>query len=30
MSGVYEAWKRFVALLTGRVYEGSHGSIRHL
>jgi 1-acyl-sn-glycerol-3-phosphate acyltransferase len=30
MSGVYGAWKRFVALLTGRVYEGSHGSIRHL
>jgi 1-acyl-sn-glycerol-3-phosphate acyltransferase len=30
VSGVYEAWKRFMALLTGRVYEGSHGSIRHL
>jgi 1-acyl-sn-glycerol-3-phosphate acyltransferase len=30
ISGVYEAWKRFVALLTGRVYEGSHGSIHHL
>ncbi len=30
ISGVYEAWKRFVGLLTGRVYEGSHGSIRHL
>jgi 1-acyl-sn-glycerol-3-phosphate acyltransferase len=30
ISGVYEAWKRLVALLTGRVYEGSHGSIRHL
>jgi 1-acyl-sn-glycerol-3-phosphate acyltransferase len=30
ISGVYEAWKRFVALLTGRVYDGSHGSIRHL
>jgi hypothetical protein len=27
MTGVYEAWKRLVALLTGRVYEGSHGSI---
>jgi hypothetical protein len=27
MSGVYEAWKRLVALLTGRVYQGSHGSI---
>ncbi len=30
ISGVYETWKRFVALLTGRVYQGSHGSIRHL
>jgi len=30
ISGVYDAWKRFVALLTGRVYERSHGSIRHL
>jgi 1-acyl-sn-glycerol-3-phosphate acyltransferase len=30
ISGIYEGWKRFVALLTGRVYEGSHGSIRHL
>ena len=30
ISGVYEAWKRFVALVSGRVYEGSHGSIRHL
>lgn len=30
ISGVYEAWKRCVALLTGRVYQGSHGSIRHL
>jgi hypothetical protein len=27
MSGVYDAWKRLVALLTGRVYQGSHGSI---
>jgi hypothetical protein len=27
MSGVYDAWKRLVALLTGRVYLGSHGSI---
>ncbi len=27
MSGVYEAWKRLAALLTGRVYQGSHGSI---
>ena len=30
MSGVYEAWKRCAALLTGRVYQGSHGSIGHL
>jgi 1-acyl-sn-glycerol-3-phosphate acyltransferase len=30
IGGVYESWKRFVALLTRRVYEGSHGSIRHL
>ena len=30
ISGVYEAWKRLVALLTGRVYQGSHGSIRRL
>jgi 1-acyl-sn-glycerol-3-phosphate acyltransferase len=30
ISGVYEAWKRLIALLTGRVYEGSHGNIRHL
>jgi hypothetical protein len=29
VSGVYDAWKRFLALLTGRVYQGSHGSIRH-
>ena len=28
ISGVYEAWKRFRALLTGSVYQGSHGSIR--
>jgi 1-acyl-sn-glycerol-3-phosphate acyltransferase len=30
ISGVYEAWKRLLALLTGRVYQGSHGSIRRL
>ena len=30
ISGVYEVWKRLIALLTGRVYEGSHGSIRPL
>ena len=30
ISGVYEAWQRVVALVTGRVYQGSHGSIRRL
>ena len=30
VSGVYQAWKRFSALLTGRVYQGGHGSIRRL
>jgi 1-acyl-sn-glycerol-3-phosphate acyltransferase len=30
ISGVYEAWKRFGALLTGRGYQASHGSIRRL
>jgi 1-acyl-sn-glycerol-3-phosphate acyltransferase len=30
VSGVYDAWKRFLALLTGRVYQGGHGSIRRL
>jgi 1-acyl-sn-glycerol-3-phosphate acyltransferase len=30
ISGVYDAWKRFLALLSGRVYQGSHGSIRRL
>jgi hypothetical protein len=30
VSGFYDAWKRFLALLTGRVYQGSHGSIRRL
>jgi 1-acyl-sn-glycerol-3-phosphate acyltransferase len=27
ISGVYEGWKRLLALLSGRVYQGSHGSI---
>jgi 1-acyl-sn-glycerol-3-phosphate acyltransferase len=27
ISGVYEGWKRFMALLTGRHYQASHGSI---
>jgi 1-acyl-sn-glycerol-3-phosphate acyltransferase len=30
ISGVYEAWKRLCALVTGRTYQGSHGSIRGL
>ena len=30
ISGVYEAWKRLAALLTGRAYQGSHGSIHRL
>ena len=30
IGGVYDAWKRLLALLSGRVYEGSHGSIRRL
>jgi 1-acyl-sn-glycerol-3-phosphate acyltransferase len=30
VSGVYETWKRLLALLSGRVYQGSHGSIRRL
>jgi hypothetical protein len=30
VSGVYDAWKRLLALLTGRVYQGGHGSIRRL
>ena len=30
VSGVYEAWKRLGAALSGRVYQGSHGSIRRL
>jgi 1-acyl-sn-glycerol-3-phosphate acyltransferase len=28
VSGVYEGWKRLRALLSGQVYQGSHGSIR--
>jgi 1-acyl-sn-glycerol-3-phosphate acyltransferase len=27
---VYDAWKRLLALLSGRAYQGSHGSIRRL
>jgi 1-acyl-sn-glycerol-3-phosphate acyltransferase len=30
VSGVYEGWKRFLALVTGRAYEGSHGNIHRL
>jgi hypothetical protein len=30
IGGVYEAWKRLLALLSGRVYQGSHASIRRL
>lgn len=30
VSGVYEAWKRFLALITGHTYQGSHGSIPRL
>ncbi len=30
ISGVYEAWKRLLALVTGRAYQGSHGSIHRL
>ncbi len=30
IGAVYDAWKRLLALLRGRVYEGSHGSIRRL
>jgi len=30
ISGVYEGWQRVLALVTGRVYQGSHGSIRRL
>jgi 1-acyl-sn-glycerol-3-phosphate acyltransferase len=28
IGGVYEGWKRLLALLTGREYQASHGSIR--
>jgi 1-acyl-sn-glycerol-3-phosphate acyltransferase len=28
IGGVYEGWKRLLALLSGRAYQGSHGSIR--
>jgi hypothetical protein len=27
ISGVYEGWKRLLALLTGRDYQPGHGSI---
>jgi 1-acyl-sn-glycerol-3-phosphate acyltransferase len=27
VGGIYEGWKRLLALLTGRVYQASHGSI---
>jgi 1-acyl-sn-glycerol-3-phosphate acyltransferase len=27
IGGVYEAWKRLLALVSGRVYQGSHGSL---
>lgn len=30
ISGIYELWKRFFALVTGRAYEGSHTSIPRL
>jgi 1-acyl-sn-glycerol-3-phosphate acyltransferase len=30
IGGIYDLWKRLRALLSGRVYQGSHGSIRHL
>jgi 1-acyl-sn-glycerol-3-phosphate acyltransferase len=30
IGGVYEAWKRLFAILSGRTYQGSHGSISHL
>ena len=30
IGAVYDAWKRLLALLTGRAYHGSHGSIRRL
>ncbi len=30
IGAIYDAWKRLLALLSGRVYQGSHGSIRRL
>jgi 1-acyl-sn-glycerol-3-phosphate acyltransferase len=30
IGAVYDAWKRLLALLSGRAYQGSHGSIRRL
>jgi 1-acyl-sn-glycerol-3-phosphate acyltransferase len=30
IGGIYDAWKWLLALLTGRVYQRSHGSIRRL
>jgi 1-acyl-sn-glycerol-3-phosphate acyltransferase len=30
VGAVYDAWKKLLALLSGRVYQGSHGSIRRL
>jgi 1-acyl-sn-glycerol-3-phosphate acyltransferase len=30
IGGIYDGWKRLLALLSGRVYQGSHGSIRRL
>jgi 1-acyl-sn-glycerol-3-phosphate acyltransferase len=30
VGAVYDAWKRLLALLGGRAYQGSHGSIRRL
>jgi 1-acyl-sn-glycerol-3-phosphate acyltransferase len=28
IGGVYQTWKRLLALISGRAYQGSHGSIR--
>jgi 1-acyl-sn-glycerol-3-phosphate acyltransferase len=30
IGGVYDVWKRLLAKLSGRAYQGSHGSIRRL
>lgn len=30
VGSVYDGWKRFLALVTGRAYEGSHGGIHRL